>query len=136
MRVKLLILALLCFLGAVGKLNAQGKDSCVVDKECKVQQEQMIIQEPLTLADSLVACGNYRRLEKELHRLHELNRVMYGRMDMILDTKPCYIVVFDYRGDIVAFLEPGEESRVDLKSKKQLLLDDYAYYLKLWLIVY
>ena len=89
-----------------------------------------------TLVDSLVECKNYHCLKEELHRLHNLNRVMYGRMDMILDTRPCYIVVFDYRGDIVAFLEPGDERRVDLVSNKQVELDEYAYYLKLWLIVY
>lgn len=119
---------------------AQEKDSCAVEIDKVLCDYDTVYASkskvPETLIDSLVACKNSHCLKEELHRLHNLNRVMYGRMEMILDTKPCYIVVFDYRGDIVAFLEPGDERRLDLMTNKQVMLEEYAYYLKLWLIVY
>ena len=91
---------------------------------------------PKTLVDSLVSWGNFSELISHLRSLHDVNRVMYGRMDMILDTRTSYIVVFDDIGNIVAFLEPGESERVDLKSSKYVNMDNYANNLKLWLIVY
>lgn len=91
----------------------------------------------MTLADSLATYEKLSELGVELQRLHLTNRVMYGRMDMIKNIDPCYIVVFDSTGKVTAFLEPGGEQRVDLKSGNSVALVDFLDVLtKIWLIIY
>lgn len=106
-----------------------------VDDDKNISESDIV--KPITLADTLALCKNFSELKSELDRLHALHKVMYGRMDKILQIAPCYIAVFNSSADMVAFLEPGEDRRVDVKSGNYVILDDYSEeFKKLWIIVY
>ena len=110
--------------------HEQLKDSTLLDEDVKQTLRQHFAQKKVNkqgrVIDKIMKARNFFELREIMEPMKESGEIVdYGKYLTAQDPANCYLIVYDPAGNILAWLDKGENTRRNLKTGKNDTIKNY-----------